>query len=635
MLNTHVRSRGTARLFLFSFLLSVLAGSSAEAAPDAWAKLVHLRKGTIYGYQTDIDDDRFYFAKDRTPDAEFEATLTAFRASQITPSGRGDDRIECRFPARFQFLKRTVPEAKDWSMPACPRFDGFREGLRAKSATLVFSAYYLNNPSSAFGHTFLRLNRGTTQEKRHPLLDYGLGFAASAPDSDPVSFALGGLFGWFRGDFTSIPYYLKVQEYNDYESRDLWEYDLELSADEVKFLIEHLWELANVKISYKYLSKNCSSLMLTSLEAAAPRLELLSRVPYWVIPADTVRALYDVPGLVAGYQYRPSKRSLFRARFKSLNDAEREQVTALIQDRNSIEKTEALTGPRAGDILDALIDYNDFRYYKQLVRKDPETAERKQRLLVARSKLGPSGGPAVEPDEPLLEKPHLAHGSARSSAGMLFARSGERSYLVGQRFALHDLLDEQRGYPRDSEIDFLDFQLRILSRPSEGRSAESAVRFETGHLFAVKSFAPYERLVPNISWKVRLGFERTWDLSCRECLATVLGGGAGLTFDLYRGKVLATMLLSPDVSLSSEFERSAFKFRLGPEFNLRAILSSRLVFQANAQYFRLLLAKPDDAYRVSEEVRWALPTQNFALGAAVSHLPDGDVETRTQLYFYW
>ena len=27
-----------------------------------------------------------------------------------------------------------------------------------------------------------------------------------------------------------MPYYYKVREYNDYESRDLWEYELELLA---------------------------------------------------------------------------------------------------------------------------------------------------------------------------------------------------------------------------------------------------------------------------------------------------------------------------------------------------------------------------------------------------------------------
>ena len=43
-------------------------------------------------------------------------------------------------------------------------------------------------------------------------------------------FAVYGLIGRFPAGFSVMPYYLKVQEYTNMESRDLWEYRLRLDA---------------------------------------------------------------------------------------------------------------------------------------------------------------------------------------------------------------------------------------------------------------------------------------------------------------------------------------------------------------------------------------------------------------------
>ena len=45
---------------------------------------------------------------------------------------------------------------------------------------MVFSSYYLNNPASAFGHTFLRLNREEVASggERLDLIDQAVDFAA-------------------------------------------------------------------------------------------------------------------------------------------------------------------------------------------------------------------------------------------------------------------------------------------------------------------------------------------------------------------------------------------------------------------------------------------------------------------------
>ena len=72
--------------------------------------------------------------------------------------------------------------------------------------------------------------------------------------------------------FHALPYFYKVREYNDYESRDLWEYDLNLSPRAVAMLVAHLWELGSTYFDYFYLSENCSYHSLAVLGVAEPSL---------------------------------------------------------------------------------------------------------------------------------------------------------------------------------------------------------------------------------------------------------------------------------------------------------------------------------------------------------------------------
>jgi hypothetical protein len=619
------------------------------AKDPAWLKIMHYRKG-LFGFLSEISGKSFFFSAmgPSDPLLELQASVSAFTAAQkamekakekaslTADEAVLDKQIECLFPGRFAVLKQNLPEARAWRMPRCPRFEHFFGGINVSSATLVFSSYYLNNPSSAFGHTFVRLNKDAQGSEHHALLDYGVGFAATAGDVNPLSFAVGGLVGSFHGEFTNVPYYIKVQEYNDYESRDLWEYDLNLTKAEVELLVAHLWELAHTEIQYKYLSANCSSLLFTSLEAAAPRLNLVDKLPYWVIPSDTVRTLFEVPGLVTHYHFRPSKRTQFLARFQRLSAYDQSKVKALAKAENLSSSLESLTADDKTAVLDTYIDYFDFRNFKGLVRADPGITQKKQFLLTSRSQLPPSKDPKFEAPEPKSEVPQSGHGSSRANFGVLASRLGERSYLLGQKFALHDFLDRQQGYPRDSTIDFMEFQLRALTQANSIEDAQGSVRLDSAYLFAVKSFAPYEELIPNSSWKVRIGVERTWDESCAECLAVVTGSGVGITWDaLEQHKLFATLLFSGDISGSQEFTRNYFKIRLGPELNLRWIFSPELIAQVNATYLHILFTEPQDAYRVAEELRWTLPSQAWAIGGGLAHLPRGDSEARIQAFYYY
>ena len=152
----------------------------------------------------------------------------------------------------------------------------------------------MNNPSSMFGHTFLRFDRAE-QDERTRLLSYSVNYGAAVDADNGLQFALYGLTGGYPGTYSVMPYHQLVRKYSDYENRDIWEYQLNLTATEVRRLLEHLWELQSNYADYYFFDENCSYQLLFLLDVARPGLALTDRFEVYAIPVDTVRAVVDQP----------------------------------------------------------------------------------------------------------------------------------------------------------------------------------------------------------------------------------------------------------------------------------------------------------------------------------------------------
>ena len=228
----------------------------------------------------------------------------------------------------------------------------------------MFASYYLNNPASMFGHTFLRLHRGKGPGQGEPnaLLDSAVNFAANPTTTNALLYSWLGMTGGFPGTFSLMPYYLKVQEYNNSESRDLWEYPLNFSQQQVDNLMLTLWELGPVQIDYWYIDENCSYILLVLLETTNPGMNLASSFNVMATPADTVRAVTATQQFSGTVKYRPSALSTYLQREKVLNSSELEKFKKLIA-RDEINIDEIFSGIDDGkraQILDAALDYIDF-----------------------------------------------------------------------------------------------------------------------------------------------------------------------------------------------------------------------------------------------------------------------------------
>ena len=127
-----------------------------------WRALLHYKP--VFGIFWDrslVDDERFFLAKQgkTDPAVELEATIRAFFES----SNLDDRHPQCRFPARYLWLSRVLPEYFSVSnnvipKPQCSGLKNWLETLNGGGVTLVFPSSFINRPASMFGHTLLRID---------------------------------------------------------------------------------------------------------------------------------------------------------------------------------------------------------------------------------------------------------------------------------------------------------------------------------------------------------------------------------------------------------------------------------------------------------------------------------------------
>lgn len=547
-----------------------------------WQRLVHYRKtrldlnpSGILGWQSEADNPLFFVAKDgrENPRQELIETIRLGVLNQILPvamAGADAMTVRCQYPARWKWiLKELGVSLSTYPIGVCKRYDEFLEKQKPVSITLVFSGFYVDNPSSSFGHVLLRMNRvdhvgeiSTGAE----LLDYGVGYAANATTGNPVLYAIGGFAGWFPSTFSSLPYYYKVREYSDAESRDLWEYDLNLQPDEVERVADHLWELGSTYFNYYYLKQNCAYHLLALIEAAAPRVNLLERVPFYIIPIDTVKAVNEEPNLVRRVTYRPSTARILRERVEQLTNQERDLYFKIRNNPRPADEVAMLPKDSAARVLDTVLDDIDYRHFRELVFKtNPDAASRKQNVLMARAQLPVGGEVKVAVTD--RDRPDRSHGSGRwwlgagqqkkiaidqnsapASASWLGLGAETSTVYEGEvRFAIHDIHDPLDGYLPSSSVEFWRMRGRWDTRVSQ-------FELQSFSLFTVTSLSPLNRIDLKPAWRVNLGLDRVRDRRCDGCLSATTNFSGGASFEPLK-TLMVYGLAGPRLEASASFYR--------------------------------------------------------------------------------
>lgn len=596
------------------------------ASSPAWRKLLHYRPDPLGGtYRSEADGTAFFLSPDGKydPEAELEATIRAFLAAPTATDEKSlNAHPACRFPARLFTLVRDLKlDLARVPVKSCPGFEKLLSEMRPAAVSVIFTSYYLNNPASAFGHTFLRIDKAGTFAigKRRELLDYGIDFSADVTTSNSLLYAVMGLTGMFEGTFKRVPYYYKVREYNDVESRDLWEYTLEFSPEQLLMLVGHIWEVGQTHFDYYYLGENCSYHILGLIEAVRPDLDLIDRVTSPVIPAATVQALFDVKGLVRSSKYRPSLRTQFASRIESLSRREQGLIEQLAYEPDTALPAD-LSDERKIAVLDAAVDLVDIQFAKELLfDREGEGSRRKQRLLERRAQiLKPSPElTVVAADNKAPERGH-----APRRIGASFGRDARDNLFVGTdfRLALHDLGDPSDGFLDLSQIEFLPVRLRLGNVGSRFR-----VRVDEAAVVRVVSLSSLERFDKHVSFQISAGLKGVDDRYCRTCTAGHMLVGGGVAKAFLHDAIGLWFLTDTQIYVGPAFREGSpvpVRAGVGPSVGLRLRLHPRLVALGRGYFYYQPYQDPEREWRADASLRWAF-VRNLALSAEGRWVPAG------------
>lgn len=521
--------------FLFLLIVSLSAQAEDLAHSQEWLRLLHMRKSLWGDYESSVRGQGFFLSQKGMNDPLAE--LTATRNAMFGVDTKLAKQVQCRFLARRDFLLRHGPSEWKTQVQSCEFSEEWLQKLNVTKISLVFASAYMNSAASSFGHTFLKLqNPENTQNK--DLLNYGVNFSARTSETSGALYALYGLTGNFPGAFAMIPYHQMIKDYTHLEGRDIWEYELDLTQEEVQRILFHLLELDKVYFEYYFLDDNCSYAILKLIQIGRPSLNLVDQEEPFVIPLDTVK---KVQPLVRAIHYRQSLSSEWRSQYQQLSLADKNAVSELLQrstpDHIQNLSTEALMAAQHLIALKSGEDQNqwqDLNY--QLGRERSKRKEAAAEKSVDRPSFSPEQGP---------------HSSA-VEIGQLESRNS--SALFGIRAAFHDQLSRNVGVSPFSHLEVLGFHWQTRD-PNQ----LFLRKYRILEMLSTEAINIIER---PISWGVLVGGTSNPTEPTR--LYHELSGRIGYSFDLLPDQFRWTHLLH--LGLQEDQDR---QIQIVPGFNSR------------------------------------------------------------------
>lgn len=313
-----------------------------------------------------------------------------------------------------------------------------------------------------------------------------------------------GLMGGYPGFYQIEPHYMKVGLYNSSESRDLWEWRLNLNQQEVELLLQHIWELhLNAHAPYYFIDENCSHRLIKAISVVRP----ISGLGNIVIPGETIRLAQASNALTGEIKYRPSilRKRNYRLELMSKHQLEKYKV--------ALTSLKELKNTKDPLVLDALIDHWTHKNLKEATKLPEDQALLMANTLLTRSKVKSSSTPQI--DNTTIQnhynlKPITSGHKLRSFSLMADPRALSSAYSFTYLSGLHPSWMITTGYDNVHQVEYLGFHYQKQTSTSYSALLKDEW---TAILAKIKGLSPLNSTDKNWSW----GFEASVQNHCLIC----------------------------------------------------------------------------------------------------------------------
>ncbi|MGB2578282.1 hypothetical protein AAIR98_000201 [Elusimicrobium simillimum] len=252
-----------------------------------WAKLLHYN-----GNKSEVISQSFFISpKGMTdPAAELNATIDAIY------SDKKENHPSCLFPLRTQWIKEQLM-ITDAPEPKCGQLEEYLKYTHPKSISLFYISPESFSFKNLFGHLGLRINR-TEGASGDNTCCY---VSNMETEATPVT-VYRSVTGGHSGSFSMTSFDDIAKMFNIEQDRDIWEYDLNLTQEQVNKVVLHVWELRNAETRHSLLSLNGAQAVERILMVAVPDLAKSSILRDTPI---TMTKKLNEKGLIIGEAHHP------------------------------------------------------------------------------------------------------------------------------------------------------------------------------------------------------------------------------------------------------------------------------------------------------------------------------------------
>jgi len=552
-------------LFISSLLL--VAGDISDktiesiASDPTWLRLLHYDQAKEKSY---IKDKSFFLSNkgEYSPKKELIATLEGYK-NPFFPDTNNTTHPQCRYPARYYWLSQKI-DFPDYKIvnSNCKKLINWELLQGVDSVSLIFVSGYLGNPASAFGHSFIKINRSKNRDEN--LFDTTISYGALLPPQYSMpSYIYNGLVGGYDAAYTDKYFYNQDITYSNQEFRDMWEYRLNTSEEQKTLFLLHIWELMGKKFQYFFLNRNCGYRVSELLELVYNH-QFIDHAKTWYAPMESFYKLQEIGeenniSLVDTITYIPSKQQKIYAHFKRFDSLVEQDIIEEMIDRElkSVPTDRGVDPDQQAKILDFVIAYHKYRISqdeKESISKEDEAFSRA--LILNRFRL-PMAKKRVSK---ISEKMEITKSNRLSHLGVSILRE-QQSESLGFHYAPFSI--ERDGFNSfgGDEMVLLESRLNISSDKLDLESLDliRIQRLKTQQL-------PFEEQNP-FSWNLQIG---TQNYRGRDYF---IDGGVGLAWEIGERLKLYSMI---NLSAHTEDEPLRYRPNIGVHLNIDRFASTAI-----------------------------------------------------------
>jgi hypothetical protein len=423
-------------LFLSSVHLFAQNASDLETISKRayWLKLLHYD-----GAKSMIETKEFFLSRDGSYDArsELDATINSFK---------NDPSTRCRYPARYKWLN-SLGLIDDIEDVACKELEMFLSAGFNK-ISIAYSTERYSAAASLFGHVLLKVD----SKKHTKVIEYT---AKVPPKTGPLTYAIDGVFGGFVSKYNFFSFFIKDHEAREEEFRDLVLYELDFTQEEIDNILLHLYEVKETTQKYYFMSRNCSSELLTLLDMAEYDSKEFKRSKLFVLPIEVINE-YQNKKRIKNITILHSNLKQFEHYYDLLDELERERFQDIVDGKSGIS-TMLRDNNLSKDSKERLA-ITALLYYNIIVQNEKVSSNTLSKIARL-SKYRSDNSLKFEYQQSKVDENPISAHLYKSSLGYLYKK--ESYAILGFRNLYKNRFDLLDGLTKNGSVELLDFNIRF------------------------------------------------------------------------------------------------------------------------------------------------------------------------------